>query len=329
MGIRIALEPLHLMNENISQIHTPVLLERCIELLAPALERDDALFVDATMGMGGHSEALLDRFSRVRVVGIDRDPHARAIAASRLSRFGDRVRIVAGTFDEIEHVLSGEPRVDAILFDLGVSSLQLDKADRGFSYSQDAPLDMRMNPEEGVTAAEILSDYSEADLRELFYRFGDEKLAPRYARAIVAERQLRPIESSAHLVSILQDATPAALKNAGHPAKRVFQALRVEVNRELEVLERALPAALKILGLHGRIVIMSYQSLEDRLVKRVLAAACASTAPAGLPQELPEHQPRFKLLVRGAEQASPEEQLRNPRSTSVRLRAAERIREAA
>ena len=316
-----------------SDIHTPVLLERCVELLAPALTRPGAVLVDATEGMGGHSEALLERFDGVRLIGLDRDTDALHIAGERLARFGDRVTLVHTVYDGIAAALAGAgvERVDGILFDLGVSSLQLDEADRGFAYAQDAPLDMRMDRAAGTTAADIVATYGEGDLRRIFERYGEEKLAGRYARAIIAARATAPITRSGQLVDILIAATPAAVQREGrgHPAKRVFQALRIEVNAELAVLERALPAAMDALRVGGRIVVMSYQSLEDRLVKRVFADAAASTAPAGLPVELPEHAPRFRLVVKGAELATDEEKAQNPRATPVRLRAAERVREAA
>lgn len=316
-----------------SDIHTPVLLERCVELLAPALTRPGAVLVDATEGMGGHSEALLERFDGIRLIGLDRDTDALRIAGERLARFGDRVTLVHTVYDGIGAALAGAgvDRVDGILFDLGVSSLQLDEADRGFAYAQDAPLDMRMDQTAGTTAADIVATYGEGDLRRIFERYGEEKLAGRYARAIIAARATAPITRSGQLVDILISATPAAVQREGrgHPAKRVFQALRIEVNAELAVLERALPAAMDALRVGGRIVVMSYQSLEDRLVKRVFADAAASTAPAGLPVELPEHAPRFRLVVKGAELATDEEKAQNPRATPVRLRAAERVREAA
>ncbi|WP_405372653.1 MULTISPECIES: 16S rRNA (cytosine(1402)-N(4))-methyltransferase RsmH [unclassified Microbacterium] len=316
----------------LDDIHTPVLLDRCVELLAPALQRDDAVVVDATEGMGGHSEALLERFPNVSLIGLDRDTDALRIAGERLARFGDRVSLVHTVYDGIGDAIrsTGRRKVDGILFDLGVSSFQLDEAERGFAYSQDAPLDMRMDQTAEVTAAEIVATYGEGDLRRIFERYGEEKLAGRYARAIIAARQQKPLLRSAQLVEVLIAATPMAVQRerSGHPAKRVFQALRIEVNRELAVLETALPEALAVLPVGGRIVVMSYQSLEDRLVKRVLADATSSTAPAGLPIEPVEHAAKFRLLVRGAEVASDEEKLRNPRAASVRLRAAERVREA-
>ncbi|MGO1411137.1 MULTISPECIES: 16S rRNA (cytosine(1402)-N(4))-methyltransferase RsmH [unclassified Microbacterium] len=315
---------------NFRDIHTPVLLDRCVELLAPALERDGAVYVDGTLGMGGHSEAVLTRFPGARLVGMDRDPQALRIAGERLEPFADRVTLVHTVYDGIRYALdeAGLASADAVLFDLGVSSLQLDEADRGFAYAQDAPLDMRMDPTTGPTAADVIATYSEGQLRRIFERYGEEKLSARYARAIVRTRQESPIVRSGELVDVLQDATPAAVRNAGHPAKRVFQALRIEVNGELAALESAIPAALEALSVGGRIVVMSYQSLEDRFVKRLFAEATASTSPAGLPVELPGHSPRFRALVRGAEQASAAEAERNPRARPVRLRAVEKLRES-
>jgi len=312
-------------------IHTPVLLERSLELLGPAISRPNAVVVDATLGMGGHAAAILERFPSVALVGIDRDTEALDIARERLSPYAERVRLVHAVYDELARVLAELrfERVAGILFDLGVSSLQLDRVERGFSYSKDAPLDMRMDTTSPRTAATILATYSELELRRIFYELGDEKLAPRFASRIVQRRLEHPITRSSDLVALIIAATPAAAVRSGHPAKRVFQALRIEVNQELAVLARALPAALDSLAVGGRVVVMSYQSLEDRLVKREFQARAASTAPAGLPVELPHHRPEFRLLVRGAEQASVEERSINPRSASVRLRAAERLREAA
>jgi 16S rRNA (cytosine1402-N4)-methyltransferase len=309
-------------------IHTPVLLERTIELLTPAFAGPDAVLVDATLGMAGHSAAFLERFPRLTLVGIDRDTDALAIAGQRLAEFGDRVHLVHAVYDEFPDVLArlDIPEVSGILFDLGVSSLQLDRVERGFSYSKDAPLDMRMDASAEQTAALILATYSESELRRIFYEYGDEKLAPRFASRIVERRADRPLETSAELVELIIAATPAAAQRAGHPAKRVFQALRIEVNHELVVLERAIPAAIDSLAVGGRIVVLAYQSLEDRIVKRELQARAASTAPRGLPVELPEHKPELRLLVRGAELASEDEKTRNPRATPVRLRAAERLR---
>ncbi|KTR75127.1 16S rRNA methyltransferase [Microbacterium oxydans] len=311
---------------NLRDIHTPVLLDRCVELLAPSLHADGAVLVDATLGMGGHSEALLERFPNIRLVGLDRDTDALRIAGERLARFRDRVTLVHTVYDEIGLHAQG---ASGILFDLGVSSLQLDEAERGFAYSKDAPLDMRMDQTKGVTAADVIATYSEGNLRRIFERYGEEKLAGRYARFIIEARQKQPITRSGELVDILIAATPAAAQRAGHPAKRVFQALRIEVNTELNVLADAIPSAMDALSVGGRIVVMSYQSLEDRLVKQAFGAAAASSAPAGLPVELPEHAPRFRILTKGAELADDDERARNPRAIPVRLRAAEKLRESA
>jgi 16S rRNA (cytosine1402-N4)-methyltransferase len=312
----------------LDDIHTPVLLERCLELLAPALQGEGAVLVDATLGMAGHSEAFLDALPGLRLVGLDRDPDALAIAGERLARFGDRVHLVHTVYDGIGRALDGLGigEVQGVFFDLGVSSLQLDRVERGFSYSQDAPLDMRMDGTAGLTAAQVVAEYDELELRRIFYDYGEEKLAPRYASRIVQARELEPITTSARLVEIIQQATPAAVQRAGHPAKRVFQALRIEVNQELSVLARAMPAAIDRLAVGGRVVVESYQSLEDHIVKRELRARSTSTAPVGLPVELPEHRPELKLLVRGAELADQHEIAQNPRAASVRLRAAERAR---
>jgi 16S rRNA (cytosine1402-N4)-methyltransferase len=309
-------------------LHTPVMLDRCLELLAPALDRADAVLVDGTLGLGGHAEAFLRRFPQLTLVGIDRDPEALRLAGERLAPFVGRTHLVHAVSDALPTVLAdlGISVVAGILYDLGVSSMQLDRVDRGFSYARDSALDMRMDPTAPLTAARIIAEYDEQALRRIFFEYGEEKLSARYARKIVQARADAPIETSAQLVDLLQAATPAAVKNAGHPAKRVFQALRIEVNGELDVLARTIPAALDALEVGGRIVVLAYQSLEDRLVQREFAARSASTAPRGLPVELPEHAPEFKLLVRGAELASDLEKARNPRATPVRLRAAERLR---
>ncbi|MDQ1598176.1 MAG: rRNA (cytosine1402-N4)-methyltransferase [Microbacteriaceae bacterium] len=311
-------------------IHTPVNLERTIELLGPAVSRPGAVLVDATLGMAGHAEAFLNRFPDLVLVGLDRDPEALSIAGDRLARFGERVHLVHTVYDQITEAIAdlGIDETSGILFDLGVSSLQLDRVERGFSYSKDAPLDMRMDSSSELTAERIIAEYSETELRRIFWEFGEERLAQRYAKKIVERRAAAPIIRSADLVQLITAATPVAIQRAGHPAKRVFQALRIEVNQELAVLERAIPVAIATLEVGGRIVVLAYQSLEDRIVKRALAAASSSTAPAGLPIELPEHRAELKLLVRGAELASDEEKTANPRSTPVRLRAAERVRRA-
>ncbi len=332
MGIRFeGPAPPAMTNAANDALHTPVMLDRCLDLLAPALERSDAVLVDGTLGLGGHAEAFLRRFPQLTLVGIDRDPEALRLAGERLAPFAGRTHLVHAVSDALPTVLAdlGISGVAGILYDLGVSSMQLDRVDRGFSYARDAVLDMRMDPTAPLTAARIVAEYDEGALRRIFFEYGEEKLSARYARKIVQARAVAPIETSAQLVDLLQAATPAAVKNAGHPAKRVFQALRIEVNAELDVLARTIPAAIDALEVGGRIVVLAYQSLEDRLVKREFAARSVSTAPRGLPVELPEHAPELKLLVRGAELASDAEKARNPRATPVRLRAAERLRKVA
>jgi 16S rRNA (cytosine1402-N4)-methyltransferase len=312
--------------------HAPVLLERCVTLLAPALDVTDAVLVDATVGLGGHSEAMLRRFPQLRLVGLDRDPQALGLSRDRLAPFADRVTLVHAVYDALPDVLAelDRPRVQGVLFDLGVSSLQLDEPDRGFSYAQDAPLDMRMDQSTGPTAAEVLNTYPADRLAAILREYGEERFARRIADRVVRERASTPFRSTGALVDLVRAAIPAATRRTGgNPAKRTFQALRIEVNGELAALEAALPAALRALALGGRVVVLSYQSLEDRLVKRALAAGAKESAPPDLPVVPERDRPWLRLLTRGAETASAEEVAANPRAASVRLRAAERIREAA
>ncbi len=309
--------------------HVPVFRDRIVELLAPALQAPGAVYVDGTLGMGGHAEAILEQCPQARVVGIDRDEEALALSRERLAAYAARTSFVHAVYDEVPQALAdlGIEGVDAALFDLGVSSLQLDEADRGFSYSQDAPLDMRMDQTEGLTAAEVLNTYEPAALEAVLRDFGEERFARKIVGAVVREREREPFTTSARLVELLKRTVPAASqKTGGHPGKRTFQALRIEVNAELSVWSRALPAAVAALGVGGRIAVLSYHSLEDRITKRVLAEGAKGSSPEGLPVELPEHAAYLRLLTRGAEEASAEEQARNPRSASVRLRAAERTR---
>jgi len=316
--------------------HIPVLLQRCVALLGPALTRRSAdgagaVLLDATLGAGGHTERFLSELPGLRVIGLDRDPDALAIAGQRLARFGNRVSLVRTRYDGIaaalaENDLPATQSIDAALFDLGVSSMQLDRPERGFSYAQDAPLDMRMDPDSSLTAAEILNTYDRAALTDVLRRFGEEKFASRIAGFIVARRERTPLSRTGELVEILYDAIPAATRRTGgHPAKRTFQALRIAVNAELDSLTAALPAAMAALRPGGRLAVMAYQSLEDRIVKSVFADATASRTPAGLPVELPGHGPLFSSLTRGAERADAAEITRNPRSAAVRLRAVERL----
>jgi 16S rRNA (cytosine1402-N4)-methyltransferase len=307
--------------------HVPVLLERCVGLLAPALTRPDDVVVDCTLGMGGHAEALLAA-TPARLVGLDRDPEALRRSGERLASFGARVTLVHAVYDALPEVLAdlGLQRVQGILFDLGVSSLQLDEAARGFSYAQDAPLDMRMDPTTGRSAAEVVNSYDGKALATLLKEYGDERFASRIADAIVRERAVEPFTSTARLAELVRESIPAATRRTGgHPAKRTFQALRIEVNDELGVLRRAVPAALDALAVGGRVVVMSYQSLEDKIVKSALTERSTSHVPLDLPFVPEGSQPELRLLVRGSEKASAAEIEANPRAQSVRLRAAERV----
>ena len=319
------------MNASASR-HVPVLLERCVALLAPALTDPGSVLVDATLGLGGHSEAFLSRFPALRLVGLDRDPEALDLSRARLAPFADRTTLVHAVYDQLPAVLArlGLPAVQGVLFDLGVSSLQLDRTARGFSYAQDAPLDMRMDPTGQLTAAGVVNTYPAAELARVLRDYGEERFARRIADRVVREREREPFTSSARLVELVREAIPAATRRTGgNPAKRTFQALRIEVNGELAALERALPAAVDALAVGARLVVMSYQSLEDRIVKKVLTAGATSGAPQGLPVVPPEYLPRLRLLTRGAEKAGAGEVADNPRAASVRLRAAERVRRAA
>ncbi|RMI29121.1 16S rRNA (cytosine(1402)-N(4))-methyltransferase RsmH [Nocardia stercoris] len=310
--------------------HVPVLLTRADEILGPALA-SGGILIDATLGLGGHSEHFLRTYPDIRLVGLDRDTTALRLAGERLAPYADRITLVHTRYDGIPAALeqAGLPAtgsVRAVLMDLGVSSMQLDESDRGFAYSVDAPLDMRMDPTTGITAADILNTYDHGDLARVLKTYGDERFAGKIASAVLRRRQQKPFTHSAELVELLYATIPAATRRTGgHPAKRTFQALRVEVNRELESLEAALPAALDALEVGGRIVVMSYQSLEDKVVKQVLAQRTASRTPMDLPVELPGMGPEFAMLTRGAEKATEREIEENPRAAPVRMRAAERI----
>ncbi len=317
--------------------HVPVLLQRCVELLMPALTRhhadgSGAVLVDATVGAGGHAERFLTDLPGLRLLGLDRDPSALEIARARLAPFADRITLVHTRYDGLAAALAESgyataESVDGMLFDLGVSSMQLDRSERGFAYAQDAPLDMRMDPASALTAADILNNYDQGALADILHRYGEERFARRIAAQIVRQRAHSPFTSTAQLVALLYQAIPApARRTGGHPAKRTFQALRIAVNDELGSLRSALPAALDALAVGGRIVVMAYQSLEDRIVKRAFADAVSSRTPVDLPVELPGHEPRFQSLTHGAQRADPAEVERNPRSAAARLRALQRIR---
>lgn len=309
--------------------HVPVMLDRCLDLLASAISRPQAVVIDGTLGMGGHSEAMLERFPNLTLIGIDRDLMAHRLAGQRLQRFGERFIPVHAVYDEIPRAMAeaGVTEVDGVLFDLGVSSMQLDERERGFAYSYDAPLDMRMDSTEELTAASVVNEYEEFELRRIIRQWGEEKFASRIAQKIVAAREVKPFETTGELVKVIQQAVPvAAQRKGGHPAKRTFQALRIEVNHELDALERAIPEAISALKQGGRCVAMSYHSLEDKIVKRAFTARATSSAPKGFPVELEEHKPELKIITRGAEPPTETEIEENSRAASAKLRAVEKIK---
>ena len=317
------------MNQ-IANLHEPVMLHRCLELLRPGIQ-DNSIVIDATLGLGGHTEALLTTHPDLTVIGFDRDPVALELASERLSKFGSRFRGVLATYDQIESVLAelGIHSVQGVLFDLGVSSMQLDSAERGFAYAQDAPLDMRMDQSHGLTAAELLASASEEELSRIFRVYGEERFANPIARAIVRHRSVAPIQTSSELNRIVEAVVPKAPgKQTGHPAKRVYQALRIAVNDELSILSSAIPQAIAALAVGGRIVVMSYHSLEDAIVKQAFQSAATSTTPIELPVELPGSGPRLRVITKGVERASEIELSQNPRAASARLRAAEKLEAA-
>ncbi len=312
--------------------HVPVLLDRVVALVAPALAEPGAVLVDATVGLGGHAEAVLASCPSARLVGMDRDASALEVARSRLDQHAARITLVHAVYDSITGVLDdlGIEAVRGVLFDLGVSSMQLDETDRGFSYSQDAPLDMRMDQSRGPSAADVVNSYSAEELTRILRSYGEERFARRIAAAIVGERAREPFTTTARLASLVRGAIPApARRGGGHPAKRTFQALRIEVNDELAVLRRALPMAIDALAVGGRIVVLSYHSLEDRLAKQAIAARSRANVPDDLPVVARRLEPELRSLTRGAERATAAEIQSNPRAASVRLRAAQRIREVA
>lgn len=303
--------------------------DTCIDLLTPAINKSETpVVVDATLGLGGHSEALLESNPNLILIGIDRDQDAIAKAKSRLTKFENRTKLSHAIFDEISEVVNGFgiDKVDGILFDLGVSSMQLDQSDRGFSYSQDAPLDMRMDRSTGITASEIVNTYAPGDLVRILRTFGEEKFATRIVENIVKERAKAPLNSTAQLATLVKESIPAATRRTGgNPAKRTFQALRIETNDELGAVNRAIPQALELLKVGGRLVVMSFQSLEDRIVKEIFTQATTSGTPRDLPVDLPEFAAKFALVVRGSILPSEAEIAANSRAQSVRLRAIERL----
>jgi 16S rRNA (cytosine1402-N4)-methyltransferase len=309
--------------------HISVMRDTCIDLLTPAINKSETpVVVDATLGLGGHSEALLQSNPNLVLIGIDRDLDAIVKAKNRLAKFENRAKLNHAIFDEITEVVNsfGYNKVDGILFDLGVSSMQLDQSDRGFSYSQDAPLDMRMDRSTGITASEIVNTYAPGELVRILRTYGEEKFATRIVENIVKERAKAPLNSTAQLATLVKESIPAATRRTGgNPAKRTFQALRIETNDELGAVNRAIPQALELLKVGGRLVVMSFQSLEDRIVKEIFAQATTSGTPRDLPIDLPEFAAKFALVVRGLVLPSEAEIAANSRAQSVRLRAIERL----
>ena len=278
--------------------------DRCVDLLSPAIATSsNPVVVDATLGLGGHTEALLQKFPHLTVIGIDRDLDAIAKATERLAPFADRLKVAHSTFDGIADVVAGfgHKSIDGALFDLGVSSMQLDQIERGFSYSQDAPLDMRMDRTQSLTAGEIINTYEPGQLVRILRTYGEEKFATRIVESIVKQRAIAPMNSTAQLATLVKEAIPAATRRTGgNPAKRTFQALRIETNDELGTITRALPAALDLLNVGARLVVMSFQSLEDRIVKQLFVASTKSGTPRDLPFDLPEFAAKFSMITRGS-----------------------------
>lgn len=306
---------------NQTNLHQPVLLEECLKLMN--LAKGEKIAIDATLGLGGHSEAMLQQNPELHVIGIDRDADALGRSTERLASFGSRFTPFHGTYDQLDEAMRtiGVSSVDAVLADLGVSSMQLDFPERGFSYSQAAPLDMRMDPSHGITASELIEKSSVSELAYIIKTFGEEKFARLIAKHIAGIR----FEDSQQLNAVISEVVPKPHK--GHPAKRTYQALRISVNREIEILESFMPAAIESLNPNGRLVVISYHSLEDSVVKKAMQRASSSSAPVGLPVELDEHRPILKMLTRGVVRASDGEVADNPRSASARLRVAEKVEE--
>ena len=300
-----------------SAYHRPVLLDEVLELLAPA---PAGIVIDATFGGGGHAHALAEAQPSHTVVGIDRDPDARANATD--------LDVIAGDFGDLDTLLSeaGITDISAALFDLGISSHQVDEATRGFSFHSDGPLDMRMDTESEFSAARVVNDYDESDLIRVIRSYGEETQAKRIARAIIAAR---PLETTKELADTIASAMPAALRRTGHPARKTFQAIRMEVNNELESIERGVEAALEHLVIGGRCAVISYHSLEDRIVKRrFVAGAAGCECPPDLPVCVCGKEPELRLITRKPVMASANEIAENPRARSARLRVAEKARAA-
>lgn len=306
--------------------HIPVMLGECIDFLNI---RPDGVYVDGTLGGAGHSRVIASKLTSGRLIGIDQDEAAIAAAGERLAEYGNRVTIVRDNFKNIEEVLSGlgVSGIDGALLDLGVSSHQLDEAERGFSYRTDAPLDMRMDRRSGLGAYEVVNTYTEQQLAELIFRYGEERWAKRIAQFLVQRRQTKPIETTLELVSVIEAAIPKGARlEGGHPAKRTFQAIRIEVNGELSILRGALEAFLKRLKPGGRLAVITFHSLEDRIVKEAFADwAKGCTCPKEFPVCICGGKPKVKILTRKPVTASSEELEANARSKSAKLRVIEKL----
>ena len=303
--------------------HEPVLLDEVIKLLRP---NKDGIYLDCTVGGGGHAEAILRTGGlSTRLIGVDRDSEAFKRSRERLEPFGGRVELHNDSFENIVGLLAGR-KMDGILMDLGVSSFMLDDPSRGFSFGADGPLDMRMDQSEPLTAAEIINSFREKELSRIFKKYGEEKFASRIARAIVKQRAEKPISTTLELAELVKSAVPRSQYPRIHPATRVFMALRIAVNRELENLESAVNSAVEHLVTGGRLVVISFHSLEDRIVKRAFSAlAKGCVCPPSMPICVCGKKPAVELLFKKPIIATPEETARNPRSRSAKLRAAQRL----
>ena len=306
--------------------HVSVLLDECIQALNI---KPDGIYVDGTLGGAGHSSQIAARLTTGRLIGIDRDPKALKAASERLAPYADRVTLVHSNFSQLDEVLEnlGIEGVDGILLDLGVSSPQLDEAERGFSYMADAPLDMRMNSEDSLTAHEVVNTWPREELRRILYEYGEERYAPQIAAAIDRRRAEKPIETTLELVDVIRSAMPpAALREKQHPAKRSFQAIRIAVNDELGAVGRVLEVAVPKLNKKGRLAIITFHSLEDRLVKNGMAAnAKGCTCPPNFPVCICGNKPKVKLISKKPIVSGPEELERNPRARSAKLRVCEKL----
>lgn len=306
--------------------HVSVLLEECIQALCI---KPDGIYVDGTLGGAGHSSQIVQRLTTGRLIGIDRDPKALKAASERLAPYSDRVTLVHSNFSRVDQVLDelGINGVDGILLDLGVSSPQLDEAERGFSYMADAPLDMRMNSQDTLTAYEVVNLWPREELRRILYEYGEERYAPQIASAIDRRRAERPIETTLELVDVIRSAMPPqALREKQHPAKRSFQAIRIAVNDELGAVSRVMDAAISKLNSGGRLAIITFHSLEDRIVKNAMASAAKGcTCPPEFPVCVCGKTPKVKLVSKKPIVSSEEELQRNPRARSAKLRVCEKI----